>query len=252
MDPSPNFETVASFGTISPQPSNQSPSNSKLPDTANSISALEFIGFEHKTATHIFSTYDKYKEPFSSTKASNYDFFSFIHGHLIHINSSNFDAESSDAEKMTKLGIRKETQNAILDERFRDVFGTQTLQFWIEDTLKVNYATLLRLHDQANNKEPDLGSKDLLKHCTNLDSPPKALENHTTLYKAHITTTDSLFTENGTLDVTSLNGSGGGGFNWLNEAQYWTPDLHLAEQFRQYSALCCPFTSTMLLSLPDP
>jgi hypothetical protein len=251
MDSSPNLEHVSSFGFISFQPSTQVPSNIDLPDTANSISGLEFIGFDHKTATHILSTYDKYKEPFSSTEASNYDFFSFIHGHIIHINSAKFDL-LSEHEKMTKLGIKKEVQDTILDERFRNVFGTQTLQFWIEDTIRVNYTTLLRLQDQANSKESDLDVDYLSKHCIVLDSPPKALENHTTLYKAHITTTDPLFTEDGTLDIIPLNSPRGGDLNWFTEAQYWTPNLHLAEQFRQYSALRCPFSSTLLLSIQIP
>jgi hypothetical protein len=251
MDSSFNLETVSSFGSISFRPSTQVPSNIDLPDTANSISGLEFIGFDHKTATHIFNTYNGYKEPFSSVEASNYDFFSFIHGHIIHINSARFDI-LSDREKMTKLGIRKEVQDAILDERFMNVFGTQTLQFWIEDTIRVNYTTLLRLKDQTNNIEPDLDSESLSKYCTTLDSPPKILENHTILYKTHITTTDPLFSEDGTLDVPTLNSPRGGDFNWLSEAQYWTPDLHLAERFRQYISLRCPFSTTLLLSLQMP
>jgi hypothetical protein len=248
MNPSTSLEPVSSFGSISFKPLNPPLFRLGLPDTANSVSGLEFIGFDHKTATHIFHTYNKYKEPFSSNEASNYDFFSFIHGHIIHINSSSFDALSN-TEKMTRLGIRKEVQDTILDQRFRDVFGTETLQFWIEETIRVNYTTLLRLQDQANNKESDSDAEDFSKHCITLDAPPKALENHTTLYKSHTINTEPLFSEDGNLNITSLNSPPGGDFNWLSEAQYWTPDLHLAEQFRQYSALRCPLSTTLLLSI---
>jgi hypothetical protein len=250
MNLSSNLEPASSFGSISFKPSNPPPSSLSLPDSANSISGLELIGFDHKTATHIFNTYNKYKEPFSSIEASNYDFFSFIHGHIIHINSSSLDA-LSDGEKMTRLGIRKEVQDAILDERFRDVFGTQRLQFWIEETIRVNHTTLLRLQDQANRKS-DSNSEDFSKHCITVDSPPKALENHTILYKAHTITTDPLFTADGTLNIIPLNSPRGGDFNWLDEAQYWTPDLYLADKFRQYSALRFPFSSVFLLSIQIP
>jgi hypothetical protein len=93
--------------TITFHPSTQTSSTLSLTDTANSIAGLEFIGFTHKTATHIFNTYTKYKQPFSSVEASNYDFFSFIHGHIIHINSSTSDGLDA-PEKMDKLGVRKE------------------------------------------------------------------------------------------------------------------------------------------------
>jgi hypothetical protein len=146
LNPSqPSSSGVPSSTTISYHPSAYSPPLN-LPSAANSIPGLEFIGFDHKTATHIFKTYDKYTEPFSSPEATNYDFFSFIHGHIIHINNSKFEGHE-DTEKLLKLGIRKDTIATILDQRFRGVFGTQTLGYWVEDTLKVNYATLLRLQD---------------------------------------------------------------------------------------------------------
>jgi hypothetical protein len=124
-----------------------------LPETANSIPGLEFIGFDSKTATHIFNTYNKYKEPSSSPEAANYDFFTFIPGHVNAINSSKFDG-LSERESMIKLGLLQSVQDAILDPGFSQVYNTETLGFWIEDTLKVNYTTLLqllvRLQDQAN------------------------------------------------------------------------------------------------------
>ncbi|KAG9562736.1 hypothetical protein KCU77_g17506, partial [Aureobasidium melanogenum] len=55
----------------------------KLPLVANSTAGLEFIGFTHATATHIFSTYSKYKLPSTTSSADNEDFFFFIHGHII-------------------------------------------------------------------------------------------------------------------------------------------------------------------------
>jgi hypothetical protein len=141
-------------------PSTETPSttNSRsplsLPNIANSIPGLEYIGFTPKTALHIFTTYTKYSEPYSSPSASNYDFFSFIHGHIIYINSSSYSGLSA-AEKMTKLGVRKEVQDAILDPAFDRVYKTKTLGFWIEDTIRMNYRTLLRLRDRDYGEDDD-------------------------------------------------------------------------------------------------
>lgn len=91
-----------------------------LPSLANSIAGLEFIGFTHVTATHIFNTYSKYKLPSTSPSAENEDFFSFIHGHIIMINSSKF-AGSTDRESMTNIGISEDVQDRILDPKFEGV-----------------------------------------------------------------------------------------------------------------------------------
>jgi hypothetical protein len=247
LNPSqPSSSGVPSSTTISYHPSAYSPPLN-LPSAANSIPGLEFIGFDHKTATHIFKTYDKYTEPFSSPEATNYDFFSFIHGHIIHINNSKFEGHE-DTEKLLKLGIREDTIATILDQRFRGVFGTQTLGYWVEDTLKVNYATLLRLQD--------LDPEDLLAHCTIINTPPKPLGDHTILYKAIASTAsldfESLFLENGTLNISSLRSLRGGDFNGQTSAIYLTPQRQTAEMYCQYLSLRCPFASTFLICLSMP
>jgi hypothetical protein len=240
--------------TISYHPTNHSLSPLNLPSTINSISGLEFIGFDHKTATHIYKSYDRYKEPFSSTEATNYDFFSFIHGHIIHINSSKFDG-LEDVEKMTKLGIRKEIIAAILDERFWDMFGTQGLGYWIEETVKVNYATLLRLEREKDQKE-ELGFEDVFEHCEVVDHPPKVLDNHTILYKAIAATSsldfEPLFLDNGTLNISSLSSPRRGDFNGQNSTVYLTPSKSLALHYLDYTTLRCPFSTTFLICLTIP
>jgi hypothetical protein len=238
---------------ISYHPSAYSPPLNLL-STPNSIPGLEFVGFDHKTATHIFKTYDRYKEPFSSIEASNYDFFSFIHGHTIHINSSTFSG-LSDAGKMTKLGIRQEIVDAILDERFRGVFGTQTLEYWIEETMKVRYASLLHLEREKDQEESDLDSEDL-QHCTVVDHPSKVLDNHTILYKAMTSTSsldhEPLFLDTGHLNISSLSSPRGGDFYGQNSAIYLTPQRQTAEMYRQYISLRCPLSCTFLLSFSIP
>ncbi|KAH0291765.1 hypothetical protein M436DRAFT_80911 [Aureobasidium namibiae CBS 147.97] len=138
-------------------PSGQSLFDLALQTTANSIFGLVSISFAPRIARHIFQMYSRYKDPScSSSEATNYDFFSFIHGHIIHVNCWTF-SRLSDAEKMAKLGIREEVSDAILDEKLKGVFGMQSLEYWIEDTLRINYATLLRLQDRVDNEEIDLG-----------------------------------------------------------------------------------------------
>ncbi|THZ62651.1 hypothetical protein D6C86_03583 [Aureobasidium pullulans] len=120
-----------------------------LPEIANSTEGLEFIGFDPKFAAHIFRTYDKYK----AVESDPDEFFTFVHGHIIQITSAAFSGPS-ERSSMTKIGICQEVQDAILDPAFVDIYNTETLLFWIEDTLRANYSNLRlllgRLHDQGN------------------------------------------------------------------------------------------------------
>lgn len=81
----------------------------------------------------------------------------------------------------------------------RVCLGTQTLEYWIEETLRVNYETLLDLQNQANDLRTDLVPEDLVRNCNVLNSSPEATENHTILYKA-LSSMSSLFLEDGTLE----------------------------------------------------
>lgn len=252
MDPNLNPNPTPLSDSISPHPSTQPPSNLALPTTANSTPGLVFIGFTPRIALHIFTMYSRYKDAScsSSLEATNYDFFSFIHGHSIYINNWTLSG-LPDAEKMERLGVRKEVVGAILDERFRGVFGTQMLEYWIEDTIGVNYETLLRLQDQANMIETDLTPGVLYKHCNVLDSPPNVFEGHTTLYKS-LPSTESLFLEDGTIDISTLASSRGNDFNSLHSAIYFSPQRSVAEHFREYISIRCPLASTLLLRICIP
>lgn len=123
-----------------------------LPSTANSIAGLEFIGFTHATATHIYTTYSKHKLPSTSPVADNEDFFSFIHGHIIMINSSKFTG-FTDRETMTNLGISEDTLNRVLNPKFEGVRGTESLEYWVEDTVRVNYLPLVRMIERREERE---------------------------------------------------------------------------------------------------
>lgn len=237
--------------SINADSSDQHPSDLALPTTANSPEGLVFIGSTPLIARHIFYMYSRYKDPScSSSEAINYDFFSFIHRHVIRISYWTF-AYFSDAEKITKLGVRKEISDAILDKRLRSVFGTQTLEYWIEDTLQINYETLQRLQDHTNDKRPEFKYDGYLESCDVPDASPEVREGHTILYKA-ISATSPLFLEDGTLDISTLASPRGNDFNSSHTAVYLSPQRSVAEHFREFISIRCPCSSTYLLSINIP
>jgi hypothetical protein len=55
---------------------------------------------------------------------------------------------------MTQIGLTQQMQDAILDPRFSTIFGTETLRFWIDDTLRINYLTLMHLLRRLKSMRP--------------------------------------------------------------------------------------------------
>ena len=68
------------------------------------------------------------------------------------INSSKF-AGSNERESMTNLGINEDVQDRILDPKFEGVRGTGSLEYWIEDTVRVNYLILVRMIERRKERE---------------------------------------------------------------------------------------------------
>jgi hypothetical protein len=54
-------------------------------------------------------------------------------------------------EAMTRLGLDQKFQQAIADPCFAAMFGIETLLFWIKNTLRINYLSLLQLHKLLKN-----------------------------------------------------------------------------------------------------
>jgi hypothetical protein len=111
-----------------------------LPQSAISVAALEFIGFTAETAADIFRRFTSRPDPDINPD----DLLDYIHGHTLILSTDSYQ-HCPPAQAMTQIGLTQQIQDAILDPRFSAIFGTETLRFWIDDTLRINYLTLMQL-----------------------------------------------------------------------------------------------------------
>lgn len=133
-----------------------------IPLAARSADALEFIGLTTSTAVEIFDKWNGRPNPDQNPS----DLIDYVSSHVTRLNSRQFESLSNH-QALERLGLQPKTCAAILDPRFTQLLETETLDFWVKDTLRTNYKTLLRLQkrlkDHAANtiskkKKPKRGS----------------------------------------------------------------------------------------------
>ncbi|KAB2569615.1 hypothetical protein DBV05_g11705 [Lasiodiplodia theobromae] len=109
-----------------------------IPRDAQSVAALEFIGFTPQAAQEIFAKWSARPDPDTNPD----ELLDYAYSH---VRSYDPSETSPGRETMTRMGISTKMQDALTDPEFADIAATEMQQFWIRDTLKINYLTLLQL-----------------------------------------------------------------------------------------------------------
>ena len=87
-------------------------------------------------------------------------------------------------------------------------------------------------------------------HVATVISPPPALPNHVVLFKATAAVeTEEWIDEDGQVVLTGLKTFAGGDFNFVNPAQYWTPERATAEEYLGYAQSRCKYSEVWLIQI---
>ncbi|KAL8715424.1 MAG: hypothetical protein Q9220_000758 [cf. Caloplaca sp. 1 TL-2023] len=252
-----------------------------LPELAYSVAGIEFCGFVPEVASVIYERFATRPDPHNNPD----DLIDYMRGH-VRTSSSTETPQSIDA-----FGLSSATQYTIMDPHFSDVFRTQTLQYWIIDTIEMNWTSLntllQRLKDIAictrakKKKKPNvqqifqpsssqtsqtatisskveglsLGASFPALHVAVVDKAPPLLDNHYTLYKGMAVAEmqeEPVILEDGTINYTALRTFAGGDFNGRNIAYYWTLEEETAEKYRAYAAIRCASSETWMVRIELP
>jgi hypothetical protein len=258
-----------------------------LPQSAISVAALEFIGFTAETAEDLFRRFASRPDP----DINCYDLLDYVHGHTSILSTASYQY-CPPAQAMTQIGLTQQMQDAILDPRFSTIFGTETFRFWIDDTLRINYLSLVQLLRRLKNHATgsiakkkkakraklegafppkvlpsseqatttatlNVMSEDhyLPKNFVTADEPSEVLEDHYVLYKAKAAPEmgdPQWIQDDGSLEMNAIATYGGGDFNHANLASYWTPDAETAEAYRAWTARRCSWSDTWVIRIQIP
>ena len=254
-----------------------------LPESAYSTAALEFIGFTSEMASEILANWTSRPDPNQNPD----DLIDYVLAHPHRLSSPLYQNYSL-AQAMVALGLTQEFRDALLDPGFTMIFLTETPQYWIRDTLRVNYLTLLQLQRCLNNyakrslakkakrgsldaifqsaasssskKEPPIATMtttsddhNLPQSCVMVQSPSPILQNHYVLYKAKAAAEmEDWIKEDGTLDMALFSSNRGCDFNWAGEAWYWTLEAETAELYRAWASRRSPYSDTWTIRIQVP
>jgi hypothetical protein len=258
-----------------------------LPQSAYSVAALEFIGFTSETAADIFRNFVSRPNP----DFNCYDLLDHAHGHTLILSTASYQ-HCPPAQAMTRIGLTQQMQDAILDPRFSAIFGTGTLRCWIDDTLRINYLTLVQLLRRLkNHATASIAKKQktkqvklegafplealpssqqatttatlnvmpedhyLPKNFVTVDKPSEIVEDHYVLYKAKAAPDmgdPQWIQDDGSLAMTAITTYPGGDFHHFNVASYWTPEAETAEEYRAWASRRSPWTDTWVIRIQVP
>ena len=109
-----------------------------LPIHFHSVASVEWCGFNSGTAQNIFHRYHNRPDK-DNNPDSLYDYMD------AHIRSADPGNQLSTDAAFGRMGLSQSIRNSIMNPRFEEVRGTETVTYWAQDTVRVNYKTLERL-----------------------------------------------------------------------------------------------------------
>ena len=114
-----------------------------LPMFVISSASLEFIGFTSDAAMEIYTRWISRPDPANNPD----DLIDYVYGQTSRLKQEPY-RDYPPNEAMTRIGLASWLQDAITDPRHSAVYRTQTLHFWVNDTLRINYLTLQLLQSR--------------------------------------------------------------------------------------------------------
>ncbi|KAK8214166.1 hypothetical protein IWZ01DRAFT_229089 [Phyllosticta capitalensis] len=238
-------------------------------EQVRSLAALKFIGLNHETAKDIWNRWSSRPDPMDNPD----DLMDYVYSHTCNLWRAAWSVYT-DEDALEKLGVAKWLQKAILDPRSRDIYLTGTLKRWLDDSLRTNFNSLVRIHKQlkayptlrGNGKEQkrsSLGNMDsenrhLPKpHVCVTTAPPSILPGHEVFYKAMHpdeieSGEDPFISQDGAINMRAIRAYLGGDFNPTNPAWYWTPEHETALAYKTYAEIRKPFGEVWIICIQVP
>jgi hypothetical protein len=121
------------------------PAKTSLPDQLYSVATLEEMGFIRPVAEEIFSRW------VSQDEQDPAEFIDYAFGHLAML-----DDDKPPRDAMTALGITEELQEALTDPKFSDMFDSETLDYWLRDTMRMRFNCVDQRQQQVKRGEQGL------------------------------------------------------------------------------------------------
>ncbi|OBT80416.1 hypothetical protein VF21_00868 [Pseudogymnoascus sp. 05NY08] len=263
----------------------------EMPTAVISSEALEFIGFNQATAKTVYERFMNRPDP-SINIDSFLDYATSQVQQIRVLETTNYtDREIMAREAMALVGLTKDFQDRMLDPRFKTVYETENLLFWVLDTLKVGYLALEQLHDRLKDHVKVIEAKVKVKGASEQENSssrpsqaallqitatvsqtpgghslpdnfisietepalPSRLE-YVVLYKATAALEmggNPWIDDDGIVDMNVMSVPGGD-FSYSSMVHNWTPEREVAELYREWAQRRCPYSESWVVRICVP
>ncbi|GAD96983.1 hypothetical protein PVAR5_5651 [Paecilomyces variotii No. 5] len=110
----------------------------ETPMEEESVTVLEWIGFEPSTAVKIFLRYRDRADPEQNSRC----LMDYVASHISDLWTQPYE-DMEPKEAMARIGLCEQIQEAIVNPEFSNISWTASLYYWIKHTIETNYSTLL-------------------------------------------------------------------------------------------------------------
>ncbi|TGO86424.1 hypothetical protein BPOR_0305g00100 [Botrytis porri] len=212
-----------------------------VPDLLVSLETLIYIGWGQQKAGEIWRRWREVKDAETEDGREaifEIEFLDFVlERYVPEVDISN-DRETS-IEQMELWGLAAELINCIMASEFEDVRMTETVQYWVRDTMSIRYLGLEGLQkksarrDEKRRNGTDDGGSEI--RAAVAIAPLSTVPGHTILFKA-ISSTRVGYLPDGSMDIESLTSLPPTDFRGRVFAPlYFTPSLPVAKVYRDYA-----------------
>ncbi|TGO55590.1 hypothetical protein BOTNAR_0241g00020 [Botryotinia narcissicola] len=210
-----------------------------VPDLLVSPETLIYLGWGSQKAGEIWSRWREIKEAETEDgqEVIEMEFLGFVlERYVPEVNIS--DGREACIEQMELWGLAGELINCIMASAFEDVRMTETIQYWVRDTMSIRYLGLEGLQKNSARREERRrnGTEDGRSEigAAVARAPSSAVPGHTILYKA-ISSTRVAYLSDGSIDIESLASLPPTDFRGRIFAPiFFTPSLSVAKVYRGY------------------
>ncbi|PVH79433.1 hypothetical protein DL98DRAFT_460983 [Cadophora sp. DSE1049] len=249
-----------------------------LPESHESVAAVEWCGFTRTKAGEIYARWSAKPNPQHNPDG----ILEFMIGEVNRLNMQPW-SQAPVEQAMTALGVSDELKSVLTSPIYKQVFLSETLHFWLQDTIRDRYASLRILQKKlkfrgaetvarrkggkrakimgAFDQTPptqassSIQSDALPASYVSVDNPPSILPSHYVLYKGKSSVellSERFIREDGSVNMGAIESLKDGDFNQRRGAWYFSKEEETAEQYRHWAAARNCMAETWIIRIQIP
>jgi hypothetical protein len=126
-----------------------------VPEYLESVESLEFIGFDTEKAAQIWRQWVAVEEFGRTNHTFEHSFIEYALTAIPELDDGLTDGNT----QMISWGISAELREAIMDPDYANIMFTESVNFWVKDTMEIRFLSLERLQRESSERARNTNSQ---------------------------------------------------------------------------------------------